>query len=87
MSVWIQDSLETGLVRHTDGSRRKAFMAISIVRRIHFKMLEQDSVKGVIVAECHGGVSLETYSLAQPVEINPCDGRILRLMVRLCLDD
>ena len=87
MSVGIQDSLEAGLVRYADGSRGKAFMAISIVRRIHFKMLEQDPVKSVIVAECHSGVSLETYSLAEPVEIDPCNGRILRLMVRLCLDD
>ena len=86
MSVRIQDSLEAGFVRHTDRPRGKTFMAISIVRRIHFKMLEQDPVKGVIIAECHSGVGLETYSLAEPVDINPCYGRILRFMVRLCLD-
>ena len=35
----IQDSIQTGLRRHIDRSRRKSYMLVGIVRRIHSQML------------------------------------------------
>ena len=81
VTVRVQDCLKAGFVRHADRSRRKTVIAVGVVRRVIFQMLEQHPVKLIVKAIGHCRISLEPYSLVKTVKIDPRNGRILRFVV------
>ena len=84
---WIKDCIQTGLRRHIDRSRRKSYMLVGIVWRIHGKMLLEDSVQSIVEAEGNGRVCLKLHLLIVTVKVDTGDYRILEILESLTADD
>ena len=78
----IQHGIHGVTPRRTNRRRRQSEIHIRIVRRFHPRVLFQDTVQCIVIAERHGRVGLEFHTDMKPVQVYACNKRIFRNIVR-----